>query len=200
MKRICMTWLFGVLFALVFEGVSTAGLLPGSESGAVIVNAVPLAEHELRRIDRILGTTPRPGRYWYDKVSGAWGLEGGPMLGVFYPGLVLGGPLRADASRGRTGVFVNGRELHQRDVDALSRFVQVLRGRWWVDAFGNFGPEGGPLWGNLWVLARQRSASGPWTGVSSDGARSLGFDANGCGYFQGSNPAGGATFYASSGC
>jgi hypothetical protein len=37
---------------------------------------------------------------------------------------------------------------------------QVWPGRWWVDAQGNFGLEGGPPVGNLVALARSRRQSG----------------------------------------
>jgi hypothetical protein len=41
-------------------------------------------------------------------------------------------------------VFINGRQLHMMDVAALMQITQVYQGRWWVDAQGNFGAEGGP--------------------------------------------------------
>lgn len=161
----------------------------------IVVNAREVSHEALRSL-QWFGIQVQPGRYWYDRVSGAWGVERGPTAGFIAAGLHLGGPLRADASGGGTGVFINGRELHPLDVAALSQFVQVMRGRWWVNAQGYFGPEGGPAWGNLWLLARQRLDShSPWSGYSSDGKQSLGFDANGNGYFQGSNPVGGPTVW-----
>lgn len=159
----------------------------------IVVNAQPLTQGELQSLQR-LGVRARPGRYWYDAVSGAWGIERGPTAGFIAAGLRLGGALRADASGGGTGVFINGRELHPFDVVGLSQIVQVVPGRWWVDSQGFFGPEGGPVWGNLWLLARQRQGGrSPWSGYSSDGKQFLGFDGSGNGYFQGSNPVGGPT-------
>jgi hypothetical protein len=95
---------------------------------------------------------------------GGWG---GPTLGFIQPGLDVGGPLRFDASNGDTGVFINGRELHRLDVLGLQRFGPVWPGRYWVDAMGNFGFEGGIMIGNLWMLAQQRlvtgaGGGGPW--------------------------------------
>jgi hypothetical protein len=166
-----------------------------SPQAAAVVNAHPLNDEELRTLHRF-GIRVQPGRYWYDRVSGAWGVERGPTAGFIAAGLQLGGTLRTDASGGGTGVFINGRELHPHDVVALSQFVHVIPGRWWVNAQGFFGPEGGPEWGNLWLLAQQRLGSrSPWSGYSSDGRQFLGFDSDGNGYFQGSNPVGGPTVW-----
>jgi hypothetical protein len=195
-----LKWTAGALCALAFRCAALAAPVPGVEAGAVVVNSVPVTPVQLQSIERALGVAPRPGRYWYDAFSGAWGFEGGPTMGLVSAGVRIGGPLRSDASGGGTGVFVNGRELHPLDVLALSQFTPVLRGRWWVNAAGDYGPEGGPRWGNLWALARQRGGGGPWSGHSSDGRSFLGFHRNGCGYYQGSNLVGGATFYAPPGC
>jgi len=118
----------------------------------------------LERLERGVGRLD-DGAYWYDPRTGASGRWGGPALAFLPPGLELGGALPADASGGGsgtlTGVFVNGRELHPLDVLGLQQLIgQVWPGRWWVDAQGNYGLEGGPPLGNLVVLARaHRSAS-----------------------------------------
>jgi len=135
---------------------------------SVVINRVRLSESEVRSLEEALGVAIRGGEYWYDAMCGAWGLEGGPCAGFAQAGLRIGGPLRADASRGTTGVFVNGRELHATDVLALQRFGPVYRGRYWVDARGNFGLEGGPVLGNL-NGARQSAGGGPWTAQSRFG-------------------------------
>jgi hypothetical protein len=100
------------------------------------------------------------GSFWYDNVSGAVGLWKGPTAGFVLPGLSLGPRMPADCSTGGTGVFVNGRELHPLDVMALRQFTMVLPGRWWVDAAGNGGPEGGPMMFNLVALSRQAQSRG----------------------------------------
>src|SRR3989442_3094902 len=87
-------------------------LTSSSASRSVVINAIRLDDAALYAIERQYQTHIPNGRYWYDRVCGAWGLEGGPTRGFGLPGLAVGGPLRADASRGRTGVFINGRELH----------------------------------------------------------------------------------------
>ena len=118
----------------------------------------------LERLERGVGRLD-DGAYWYDARTGASGRWGGPALAFLPPGLSLGGPLPADASGGGhgmlTGVFVNGRELHPVDVMGLQQLIgQVWPGRWWVDAQGNYGLEGGPPVGNLWALARAHRSGG----------------------------------------
>jgi len=152
----------------------------------IVVNHVRLTDQTVGAFERQWNIRLQDGTYWYDRFSGAWGLEGGPTVGWIMPGLELGGPLPADASRGNTGVFINGRELHVQDVMALMQFVQVQRGRWWVDGRGYFGAEGGPVLGNLWTLAQQRGlrAGKAWSAYSRDGNTFVGGDENGCSYFN----------------
>jgi hypothetical protein len=118
----------------------------------VVINGVALDAATLQAMEQGYQTKVPPGRYWYDPVSGAWGREGGPAAGQVLPGLRLGGPMRPDASRGRTGVFINGRELHALDVAALQRCVPVARGRYWVLSNGIGGYEHAPASFNLAVL------------------------------------------------
>lgn len=118
----------------------------------------------LRQIEAHIGEVPA-GRYWYDAASGAAGVWGGAAAAYLGPGLRLGGPLPAAASGGGsgrvTGVFVNGRELHTIDVQGLSQVLPVQRGRYWWDAAGNVGLEGGPpLFNFYWVLQQRRNAAG----------------------------------------
>jgi len=141
------------------------------------------------------------GDYWYDPLCGAAGVWGGPALAFLPAGLPLGGYVPAQASGGGdgrvSGVFVNGRELHRGDVQVLTRIYGVApqRGRYWVDAAGNAGYEGGPPLVNLIQAARQRSGGsaggGSWYqrtwGVGgdmyggSDGQSTYFFDsASGC--------------------
>jgi hypothetical protein len=189
------------LIALALPGLAGAGPGLAAQQRQVIVNRTQISDQAVRSYEQRWNIRIQDGSYWYDRMSGAWGLEGGPTAGWIAPGLDLGGPLRADASGGNTGVFINGRELHLIDVQALMQIVQVQRGRWWVDARGNFGPEGGPVWGNLVLLAQQRGkAGGNWSTYSSDGHSFIGGDGN-CTYFN-SHDAGTSTdySYASPGC
>jgi hypothetical protein len=93
------------------------------------------------------------GQYWYDAQSGLWGLQKGPAQGVIAPGMALGA-LAADASAGDTGVFINGRQLPQIELVWLSsRVGAVAPGRYFLDPWGNAGPEGGPAVVNLYAAA-----------------------------------------------
>lgn len=167
----------------------------------VVINHARLTDQAVRGIEQQWKTQIPDGRYWYDRVSGAWGLDGGPTAGWIPPGLDLGGPLRADASNGNTGVFVNGRELPMQDVAGLMQITPVYRGRWWVDALGNFGAEGGPMLGNLRVLAAQRRGGSNGAIYANGGRDMLGTDDNGCHYFN-SHDYGSSTTtsWASPGC
>jgi hypothetical protein len=144
----------------------------------VVINAVRLDDSARHALENAYGVTIPPGRYWYDPISGVWGVEGGPGQGQIQPGLQLGGPLRADASHGNTGVFVNGRQLHAQDVAALQRCTPVFPGRYWIMANGIGGYEGGPPMFNLAALC----------GRVSRGGSSTQCDNYGGGQFNCSNP------------
>lgn len=146
------------------------------------------------------------GNYWYDDMSGAAGVWGGPARGVLPAGLHLGGPLPANASGGGdgslTGVFINGRELHPMDVALLQQLVgQVYPGRWWVDGQGNFGLEGGMALGNLYQIAQaaqQRGGGGGDSYYSHDQNGSV-FVGGGCVSATSHSSSGDSTYYGS-GC
>jgi hypothetical protein len=127
-----------------------------SQGQEVIVNGVRLSNDKIAALQKRYGLTVVPGDYWYDRLTGAWGLRGGPAAGLILPYVDLCGPLQSNASNGNTGVFINGRELHMLDVVALQQITPVYQGRYWVDAQGNIGLEGGPALVNLWLLANSR--------------------------------------------
>lgn len=121
-----------------------------------------------------------PGSYWYDRMTGAFGLKGGPCAGIGVAGLNIGGPLKANASGGGSNVFINGRDLHPQDVLAFQTFMQVIPGRYWMDAYGNFGYENMPYaLGNVYQLYKAKFGRGgsggatsyyknnPWSGEST---------------------------------
>ncbi len=139
------------------------------------------------QLETMYGRQLPDGAYWYDRTSGATGMWGGPTIGFVAPGLELGAPLPANASGGGsgqvTGVFINGREIHAQDHAALVQMLgQVYPGRWWVDAQGNAGQEGGPPLFNVYVVAQQRrQASGGGDSVyRSDGRGNNVFVGKGC--------------------
>lgn len=147
-----------VLVAVALGGAAAAAL-----AEEVIINGVRLERDTRDALERSYGVRIPPARYWYDRISGAWGVEGGPAQGQVQPGLQLGGPLRADASKGNTGVFINGRQLHALDVAALQRCTPVNPGRYWVLANGIGGNEGAPPTFNLAVLCGSASGGGSST-------------------------------------
>jgi hypothetical protein len=203
-------------FAAILFGVVALASVPAlaqkpavtKAARSVVVNAVKLPDQQVADLERQYRFRILDGRYWYDAVSGAWGMEGGPAAGLIHPGLKLGGKLRADASGGGkgtlTGVFINGRELHPQDVAGLSQIVYpILPGRYWVDAQGNAGFENGPAQWNLAYLAQQAAAARgggkSWmyrneiTGIGAGGS-------GGCVYVMGSGSGSGGSWSASSGC
>jgi hypothetical protein len=110
----------------------------------------------LARLEAAWGFVTPSGDYWYDNVSGAAGQWGGPVRGFVGAAEASGG-----GSGMLTGVFINGREIHPLDVQGLTQLFGAppWPGRWWVDGQGNFGPEGGPVMGNLMALVQQRRAA-----------------------------------------
>jgi hypothetical protein len=142
-------------------------------SRAVRFNDRRLSANELEtlaKLERYVGRIP-DGDYWYDPRTGASGRWGGPALAFLPAGLELGGAVPANASGGGqgslTGVFVNGREVHPVDVAGFRELVgAVLPGRWWVDASGNYGLEGGPPMGNLVAMAQARRRAGQGGGTA----------------------------------
>jgi hypothetical protein len=133
---------------------ATAGK-PASPTRNVVVNATPLSAADVARIERDYHLRIPEARFWYDPISGAWGGEGGPTAGFLRPGLQLGGKLRADASGGGTGVFVNRSELHAWDVIAMSQLLggPILPARYFLTSEGFAGFEGGPPQWNLVAMA-----------------------------------------------
>src|SRR4051794_2225846 len=77
---------------------------------AVVINGRNLSEQQVLALKQTYGARPRPGNYWYDARSGLYGVVGYPAYSFMSPGHDFG-PLPANASRGTSGVFVNGRQL-----------------------------------------------------------------------------------------
>jgi hypothetical protein len=126
---------------LLWAGLLLSGFTQAQSSG-ILINGVELTQEQVIHHQIMVPS----GRYWYDPVSGLWGQEGGPFAGQILPDLDLGGPMRADASGGNTGVFINGRELHLMEVQYLALLFgePVPLGRYWMGWDGIGGPEGGP--------------------------------------------------------
>jgi hypothetical protein len=110
-------------------------------------------------------------------------------LGQIHPNLKLGGKLKADASHGDTGVFINGRELPTQEVQFLQQLGPVVPGRYWMDPQGVGGREGEPPIFNIGaaIAAQQKNKGGMSSGwnrttpsghLGSDGDCSYYFDPN----------------------
>lgn len=124
---------------IILLGLAPQGA-PAQES-AIFVNGQTLTFEEIA----YYGVDLPPGRYWYDGVSGLWGMEGGPYAGQITAGLPLGGSLQPDASMGDTGVFFNNREIHGDELaELLQMFDEVPPGRYWLGADLIGGIEGEP--------------------------------------------------------
>ena len=139
----------------------------------VFVNRVRLDANTLNAIESEGQFPIADGRYWYDFNTGAWGVEGGPTAGFIYPGLSLPGPMPVNISGGGTGIYINGREIHPLDQQALMQLFGVTyRGNFWMDATGNLGYVGGPAIAN--ILQASQAAQGG--GSSGGGSVTHGYD------------------------
>lgn len=174
-----MKWLF-----LFLVSISSCTIDAQKTSGMYIINDDSVSQETITNLETTYGVKCTPGNYWYDRVTGAFGLKGGPLTGIGVPGLSLGGTLKANASGGGTGFFINGRELHPSDVAGLQTFMTPMQGRYWMDAYGNFGYENNAfILGNLYLIYQAKFAkskstsyyknnvwSGEKTSFGSDGS------------------------------
>jgi len=133
----------------------------GIAGGPIIVNGVELDANQGSGLMQYYGPIPA-GNYWYDHMSGLWGLQGEPGTGQIMPNLPIGGSLPSNASGGGTGVFVNGREIHVKEYLYLQQlYGVVVPGRYWMNAQLIGGFEGQPASFNLGAASGgQGSGSG----------------------------------------
>ena len=162
----------------------------------VFINRVKLPSESVQQMERQYGTLIMDGRYWYDAKCGAWGVEGGPTLGFIFPGLDLPGPMPSDISGGGTGIFINGREIHVQDQMALQQIFGVTYpGRYWLDAQGNLGIEGGMAIVNL--AAAMQAAAGRQYGSVTGAGGTVASDGQGGFMFSGKDIGGKSVFWYS---
>ncbi|TVU20116.1 hypothetical protein EJB05_36309, partial [Eragrostis curvula] len=89
------------------------------DSAKVSINGHPISERALRKAEKKAGPVG-PGSYWYDYRAGFWGVFGRECSGIIPPFIKeFNYPMPKDCAGGSTCVFVNGRELHQKDFDLL---------------------------------------------------------------------------------
>ena len=121
MKRASIFFTLCIAFFLsTFVGSYVYG---DQDKQTVFVNQTRLNEKEIKTLEALYNVRLQSGYFWYDVISGLWGFEGGPTMGQIFPGLKLGGALRADASKGNTGVFINGREIHELELLYLQKVL-----------------------------------------------------------------------------
>ncbi|KAJ7951272.1 Extra-large G-like protein [Quillaja saponaria] len=103
-----------------FKDFSRSNQIDECEESNVTVNGHLIPDRVLKKAEKQTGPI-QPGQYWYDIRAGFWGVLGGPCLGIIPPFIEeFNHPLPENCACGNTGVFVNGRELHQKDLDLLS--------------------------------------------------------------------------------
>jgi hypothetical protein len=102
---------FFPLICLVFA-VSCSS---GQNSTGVVVNGTELIQSQLEELEDTYGRSPPGGEYWYDSRSGLYGLVGHEAAGFINPNHSFGS-LAADASRGASDFFLNGREMTTSEV------------------------------------------------------------------------------------
>lgn len=112
---------FANIFKKGFRDSSQTDKIDDREKCDVIVNGRPLSDRVVKKAEKLAGPI-QPGNYWYDSRAGFWGIMGGPCLGIIPPFIEeFNYPMSDKCAGGNTSVFVNGRELHQRDLELLSR-------------------------------------------------------------------------------
>jgi hypothetical protein len=139
----------------------TAQPVERAAGSGIFVNQRELSSQQIEQLRQTYGAVAPKGRYWYDAKSGLFGYWGFEAAGYLRPGHDFG-PLAADASRGNTGVFLNGREINLTEAGYFQRiFGVVYRGRYWLDGeTGNLGVEGNPTpIVNLVAAVRQAQAA-----------------------------------------
>ncbi|KAK4758539.1 hypothetical protein SAY87_019840 [Trapa incisa] len=104
----------------------------------VTINGHPILDDLVKRAEVQAGPI-LPGDYWYDYNAGFWGVMKHPCLGIIPPHIKeFKYPLPANCSRGNTGIFVNGRQLHEDDLRLLAnRGLSMKRHQYYiVDIYG----------------------------------------------------------------
>ncbi|KAK4477069.1 hypothetical protein RD792_016275 [Penstemon davidsonii] len=99
----------------------------------------------------------RPGRYWYDKVSGFWGKEGEKPMQIISADLPVGYQILQDASNGNTNVLINNREITKAEIWMLQAAGIHCEGNphFWVTPDGSYQLEGmNYVMGKLWEKKR----------------------------------------------
>ncbi|XP_074584017.1 uncharacterized protein LOC141840036 [Curcuma longa] len=109
------------------------------ERSQVSVNGYLIPDHLVRKAEKKAGSI-FPGEYWYDRHAGFWGVMQRPCLGIIPPFIEeFNYPMPEHCAGGNTGVILNGRELHRKDLNLLvSRGLPFSAGQsYLLDFSGN---------------------------------------------------------------
>ncbi|XP_042379782.1 uncharacterized protein LOC121972174 [Zingiber officinale] len=109
----------------------------------VSVNGYLIPDHLVRKAEKKAGSI-FPGEYWYDWHAGFWGVMRQPCLGIIPPFIEeFNYPMPENCAGGNTGVILNGRELHRKDLNLLvSRGLPFSAGQPYIlDFSGNLFDE-----------------------------------------------------------
>ncbi|KAL3499250.1 hypothetical protein ACH5RR_038343 [Cinchona calisaya] len=93
-----------------------------TESGKsnVSINGYFIPDRVVKKAEKSAGPI-QPGEYWYDIRAGFWGVMGHQCFGIIPPNIEeFNYPMVENCAGGNTEVFVNGRELHQKDLELLA--------------------------------------------------------------------------------
>lgn len=161
-----------VMETLRFERAGNATVASSSAAassdGEVTINGRTLSADEVAGLAATYGVEPLPGNYWYDAMSGLYGVVGYQAYSYMYPGHEFG-QLDPNVSAGDTGVYVNGRHLPQSEWVIWSYMLgaAIDPGYYWLDAQGNAGYVGNPIpTVNLFMAAQQNAYQGQGGGGS----------------------------------
>jgi hypothetical protein len=159
-------------------------------SSRVVVNGKELTPAQMREFKDRYKVEPRAGSYWYDAKSGLWGLAGQPAAGFLFAGHDFGA-LAPDASKGESGVWLNGRHMPMVEVQFFASITgPILPGRYWLDGTGNVGYEGIEIAiGNLYQMA-QMGAGGAGGGSGWNGGDNIWSTRFSAGNYNADNSAG----------
>ncbi|KAJ8572305.1 hypothetical protein K7X08_008816 [Anisodus acutangulus] len=150
LKRLLSKWQMDEIMKL--EKLCQANQLPPH---LVSVNGKRLSLREL--VDLQSCAYPpkklKPGKYWYDKVSGFWGKEGHKLCQIISPQLAVGDTVKKDASNGNTNILINNREIMQVELYMLKLAGINCEGNvcFWLSADGSCQEEGmNNVVGKIW--------------------------------------------------
>ncbi|KAJ4808372.1 Extra-large G-protein-like [Rhynchospora pubera] len=104
-----------------FTNLFKKGLKGGHGNGRskVSINGFAISDRTVKKAEKQAGPIS-PGDYWYDYRAGFWGIMGHHCLGMIPPYIdEFNYPLPKNCAGGNTGVVINGRELHRKDLELL---------------------------------------------------------------------------------